>query len=488
MTRYKIFRIGTYIRIETEDGQHAWSGLAKDVRIIQNTEGLRVFRILGVNGWGCNVPIKLSQILQEDGSPYSFDEWQEFYIDNTGMSISDQTLAEVLIEGNDTQGNNIELTGSDKIVSQDGKLQINNSVISIGGNPDAGFLFMTQAEGSISNWRSKCASNTATHSAGFNSQKSRGTLAAPLAIQLGDRIGVYSHGGYTGSLFNNAVRFITSANENWTPTANGGRLSIETTKTGTTADYESFRLEGSGLKIFGNGLYSPTKDSELTTKLTTDVLKASNSISAYRFAGGTTIRGVRYNGTAGAETAMVQYDQIVVFGVSGYDGTNIPSLNGGLYFFASQNWSTSNKGVQIKLRGTRNNASVSDTFVHWDDRARMTIGIGINADNPSIDAQLDIKSDSNTGNAIKASNLAGVELFKVTNTGVGTLLGRPIALADNFANNAATTALSKATLNSTYPDATQGFKVYCTQIIIGALVYEKVESNEWISYSVTNVT
>lgn len=84
MTRYRIFRIGNYIYITSEDGKHTWTGLVKKVRVLENTELKKIYKFLNVRGWGCNVPLKLSQILKEDRLPYSLEEWQEFYLNNTG--------------------------------------------------------------------------------------------------------------------------------------------------------------------------------------------------------------------------------------------------------------------------------------------------------------------------------------------------------------------------------------------------------------------
>lgn len=55
-----------------------------------------------------------------------------------------------------------------------------------------------------------------------------------------------------------------------------------------------------------------------------------------------------------------------------------------------------------------------------------------------------------------------------------------------FTNNATTTALSSAILDSTYPSAQQGFRVYALDIIAGALVYTKTGTG-WISTIVTIV-
>ncbi|KRD58823.1 hypothetical protein ASE40_21205 [Flavobacterium sp. Root935] len=53
-------------------------------------------------------------------------------------------------------------------------------------------------------------------------------------------------------------------------------------------------------------------------------------------------------------------------------------------------------------------------------------------------------------------------------------------------NNSTNTSLNAATLNSTYPNARQGLRVYCPSISGGALMYEKTGDN-WIQFAVTTV-
>ena len=56
--------------------------------------------------------------------------------------------------------------------------------------------------------------------------------------------------------------------------------------------------------------------------------------------------------------------------------------------------------------------------------------------------------------------------------------------------NATTSALSKATLNTTYPVATFpiGTKVVCRSITGGGLLYLRVGAKEWVSQAITAVS
>lgn len=50
-------------------------------------------------------------------------------------------------------------------------------------------------------------------------------------------------------------------------------------------------------------------------------------------------------------------------------------------------------------------------------------------------------------------------------------------------NNPTTTVLTSTQLNSQYPTATTGFKIYCTSIIAGSMVYERTPT-QWIGMTV----
>lgn len=86
MDRYKIFRVDHYILIESEDGKHSWTGLAKDVHIVKNTETKTLYKIINVRGWGYNVEINISQILKQDGTLYNKQGWESWYFKNTGRN------------------------------------------------------------------------------------------------------------------------------------------------------------------------------------------------------------------------------------------------------------------------------------------------------------------------------------------------------------------------------------------------------------------
>ncbi len=87
-------------------------------------------------------------------------------------------------------------------------------------------------------------------------------------------------------------------------------------------------------------------------------------------------------------------------------------------------------------------------------------------------------------NRLLAPNLTSA---LVVSGGATSLVNK--AYTDNIGavDNSTTTALSSATLTSTYPNALSGFRVHCISISSGGLTYEKT-STGWIQYSTTMVT
>lgn len=77
--------------------------------------------------------------------------------------------------------------------------------------------------------------NTGNEAAQFIQRRTRGTSAAPAALQSGDNLGLFSFRGYNGNSITGTKAGITvKATENWTPTANGTRLLFQTTQNGST--------------------------------------------------------------------------------------------------------------------------------------------------------------------------------------------------------------------------------------------------------------
>lgn len=88
-----------------------------------------------------------------------------------------------------------------------------------------------------------------------NLAHANGTPAAPTAVVNNDGLGLISSIGYNGAAWVSTGLFRYVATENWTGTANGTDLVLETTANGTTTRSEKLRLKGDG-RLFGTALHN----------------------------------------------------------------------------------------------------------------------------------------------------------------------------------------------------------------------------------------
>lgn len=110
----------------------------------------------------------------------------------------------------------------------------------------------------------------------------------------------------------------------------------------------------------------------------------------------------------------------------------------------------------------------------------MTISINPIGGKKILNATL-LSTVRNGSNAAYASNAAALQAISAAL--------KPASGSGAVVVNSTTAALSKATLNSTYPDASFGVgtRVYCQAISGGGLVYQKTGTDTWSSSAITAV-
>jgi len=161
------------------------------------------------------------------------------------------------------------------------------------------------------------AHGTGVHGA-LTIRSSRGTAGSPSAVQGDDKIGEMGARGYgdTGFSTSSVARVAMYANENWTDTAQGTRVTIEATQNGSTgAEQVATFTAGSGgginllagreVKINGNSVLS---SNTLGSGIVNSSLTSVGTISSGSWQG--TSVGVAYGGTGatdaqGARTAIL---------------------------------------------------------------------------------------------------------------------------------------------------------------------------------------
>lgn len=167
------------------------------------------------------------------------------------------------------------------------------------------------------------------------------------------------------------------------------------------------------------------------------------------------------------------------------NGSGTPSID--------MNLGNSNKGLVIDS-GTSSTGNPIEVNKNGVNKFRINqLGDVIANSFNSASSVLVIDSDGATltldgGGSEITANVAFIaeSIAKSGGTAAQYLMADGSALS-NIATNATTTALSLATLNSTYTTAIIGFRVHCSSITTGKLIYEK-SSTGWVSYSINTVT
>jgi hypothetical protein len=197
----------------------------------------------------------------------------------------------------------------------------NAGAIAIGATaPWAGYGFTgLDLAGTSTNYISaRCASTSATTSASCSTVKSRGTVAAPSAIQSGDQIGRFSFVGYGTSAWQGATCIAAYATETWTNTSAGSDLAFIVTANSGGSATEKWRAKGSGIfQGYSSSVYAWTNGSDSS---------GSADLGVSRNASGVLAIG---NGTANDHSGKIQMNGTTGASSLTITSTNFPGVNTG---------------------------------------------------------------------------------------------------------------------------------------------------------------
>lgn len=84
MTQYKIYRKDNYIVVTNNLTQETQYGFVKEVFVDKSNANKSSYRVLNVRDFDENNVLLIDQILKEDGSAYTSQEFETFYAQNTG--------------------------------------------------------------------------------------------------------------------------------------------------------------------------------------------------------------------------------------------------------------------------------------------------------------------------------------------------------------------------------------------------------------------
>lgn len=82
--KFRVFRKDNYLEIRPLGSSNVFTGHVKSVRVFRDNTGQSKFRFYGVKNWNPTVFLDLTQIVDENGDPYTLSSWEDFYNTNTG--------------------------------------------------------------------------------------------------------------------------------------------------------------------------------------------------------------------------------------------------------------------------------------------------------------------------------------------------------------------------------------------------------------------
>jgi len=146
-----------------------------------------------------------------------------------------------------------------------------NKALGVGVAPAANSILDLQAQSSATTQNLQLTNYDNAGNAGLKIRRARGTSGSPTAVQSNDSLGFVGGLGYGATAFGSNVKASVGflAGENWTDSAQGAYLTLNSTPTGSTTRTERVRVTTSGHVLINT-----------TTDNGTDFLQVNGSISA----------------------------------------------------------------------------------------------------------------------------------------------------------------------------------------------------------------
>ena len=218
----------------------------------------------------------------------------------------------------------------------------------------------------------------------LNQRKARGTISSPSAVLQNDVLAAWHGGGYDGTQFVNYKASMRMwAAENWTTTANGTYITLNTTAVGDINPVERVRIDDAG-KV---GIGTPTPQAMVHVIESRPAGNKPRGVSIDQFssdAGAAHISLRKARGTFSSPQAVQQDDALGAIHAWGHDGTGFPDYAASIRMRAAQNWSNTARGTYITFETTPLNSTA------MTEKVRITADGNVGIGTPTPTQRLDV--------------------------------------------------------------------------------------------------
>nr|DAI89601.1 MAG TPA: hypothetical protein [Caudoviricetes sp.] len=424
MDNYKFYRKDNYIVLSNVFTDETFYGFVKEVQVDKSNLNKPHYRFFNIKDWNSDIPLRITQLLKEDGNPYGQAEFETFYSQNTGN-----------FNGGGSAPGVQSVTGVG-VDNADPK----NPVITGAGEANLQTVLNT--------------GTFATFDGGQNT------------IRLMDGVGVGKE-----------INFITSitADESYSQFQQTTDQILFKNGVGVGNDEGSFSIIGA----------NPVLERRV------DLGGGQTGVIQLMFDGDTTEGTKLYSlpndkvaKPNGIPYTLATLDDISVGGNQNLQdvidkGSVMQKTNGNNYF-------------SMAFTHTPSNDVITSIDQYWEDVSENSFRAYFQQNNGKLAL--------GQQEGLKASTFRFKEGFDGSNT-IYEIPTKPnkfeldgttpipyilVTVEDLAVDNPTTSVLSASILDSTYPNAVNGFRVHCVSIVGGALNYEKTDTG-WIQYLVTTV-
>ena len=226
----------------------------------------------------------------------------------------------------------------------------------------------------------------------YMTRRSRGTFAAPAAVQGGDDLAGFFGLGYgTGFSSGLGSGMYIQASENWTNLAQGTRIQFRTTNFGTTAP--ATRMTLNPLGYLGLGTNFPDAVVDVVRQDDTADFRATGYATGD--VGGARFLARTARGTIAAPAAVELGDELGTFAATGRGPTGFNDFSAGMGTFAGEDWTDIAQGAGLYFATTPLGSTEIQAYVALLPSGN--VGIGAFDEIPTITDKLQVFGDIRVG-------------------------------------------------------------------------------------------